>query len=174
MQILYLLHLVQQWKEVSKNSMDKQYYHDNIVKVIEAFSYKFYVVIPDHSVACSCTCHTTKDPDPTCKKCLGTGYRITIKQIKGASNEELKAGNSLSPQSSRVVKNYFILAKYPLKENDYIIDENEIYYVFRNTLCRGLEGEKTHQELIAARLNNNHDVILNNFNEIINKSKRKK
>lgn len=154
--------------------MDNNYFHDKIRKTIEACSYPFYVVKPNHDIACTCTCHSTKEPDPKCKKCLGTGYKITIKIIKGASDEEVKGGASLNVKSTRILKNYYILAKYPMKEDDYIVDDGVVYYVYRNTMCRGLLGEKTHQELIAAKVTNNQTDIINNFNEIINKRRRKK
>lgn len=75
--------------------MDNQYFHDKIRKTIEECSYKFFIVIPDLERACTCTCHSTKTANPKCKKCLGTGYRITIKTIEGASDEEVKGGATL-------------------------------------------------------------------------------
>jgi hypothetical protein len=149
--------------------MDKQHFTDMIKNSIEICSYNFFVVQQDFNNKCSCVDHNTKQPDESCKKCLGTGYKCTIRKCRGASNDELKGGATLSERSARIIKNYFIDDKFPIYDNNLIIDNNEIYYVYRVERMKGIYELNTHQEVTAVLLTNKHDVILNNFKNIINK-----
>ena len=143
-------------------------YHNLLKKVIEECSYDFYVVHPDQNTVCSCFNSATKQADSNCKKCLGTGYKISIRKAHGASYDEVKGGQTLMIQKSPVVKNYFVdKAKFKLYEGDYIFDNDEIYYVFRIKNAKGLQGFPTHQEVMCSRKNNDRSVIYTNFNKIL-------
>lgn len=154
--------------------MDKKYFHDMIIKTIETCSYKFYLVQQDFDVACTCTEHSTKQADYKCKNCLGTGYKIRIKTLEGASQDELKGGATLGERSARLIKNYFMKPKFKLTEKNLIIDDDTVFYVHRIQKRRGFDGEYVYQEVMAAKQTNYHNTILNNFKEILNNSKKKK
>lgn len=156
--------------------MDNDSFHASINITIDKCSYKFYVVRPNKEIKCTCIDHTTKQPDVECKKCLGTGYKIIIKMMYGASNEEMKGGVTRGVKASQIIKNYFISNKYKIFVDDLIIDEDEIYYAFRIEDMKGLKGVKTHQEVMCIKKMNGHTKALQNFKDIIakNKSKKKK
>lgn len=154
--------------------MDKEHFHNMILKVIQSCSYKFFVVQQDFSVLCPCTEHATKQADYTCKNCLGTGHKIKIRAMKGASQDDLKGGATMGVRSSRLIKNYFMESKYKLEEGNLIIDDGIVYYVHRIQKRRGFDGKYIYQEIIAAKQTNFHNTILNNFYEILNNAKKKK
>ena len=154
--------------------MNREHFHNKIKDTIEECSYDFFVVQPNKHIACTCTEHSTKQADPECKKCLSTGYKITIRKIHGACNDELKGGNSLGSESSKIIRNYFINSKYKVHDDDLIIDKDEVYYVFRTARMRALKGYETHQEVTAVKKTIDHNKILNNFNTIIKRHASKK
>lgn len=153
--------------------MNSTIFNNNIQKVIEECAHNFYLVHANKSIFCTCINHTTKQPDEKCKLCLGTGHKITIRVVRGASNEELKGSISRGDKVAQIARNYFVSFKYKIEANDLMIDDNEIFYAFLVSDMKGLKGVKTHQEILAVKQKNNHDIALRNFYEIIEKSKRK-
>lgn len=145
--------------------MNMDAFHKNIRKTIDECSYDFFVVRPNKNIKCTCVTHATKQADPDCKLCLGTGYKIIIKKFNGSSNEELKGANS-GGKAAYVSRTYFVY-KNNLREDDLIVDDDEIFYVFRVQDMKALKGFKTHQEAFAVRRNNDHTVSLKNFKELI-------
>ena len=149
--------------------MDKNHFTEMIKKTIEVCSFNFFVIQQNKDIKCSCINHSTQQPDSNCKNCLGTGYKCTIRKCRGACYDELKGGATLSSKTARIIRNYFIDEKYPVYDDNLIIDRNEIYYVYRVEKLKGVYDMDTHQEVTAALLTNDHAKILNNFYEIINK-----
>lgn len=153
--------------------MNKEMFHNSILRTIDECSYKFYVVKPNKSIKCICTNHTTKQANVECKKCLGTGYKIVIKRYYGASNDKMKGGASIGTKTSQIIKTYFLKCEYKIAEDDLIVDDNELYYAFRVEDMKGLKGVKTHQEVMAVKRKNDHDIALQNFKDILNRKIRK-
>lgn len=147
---------------------NKNSFHNNILKVIEECSYNFYIVKPDKTRKCICINHTTRQAAPDCSKCLGTGYRIIIKQIRGACNDDMKGAVSIG-KSSQVIKYYFIPNRYKINEDDIFIDDNEAFYAYRVERQKGLNGIQTHQEVTSVKRKNDHDLLIANFNKILAK-----
>lgn len=145
--------------------------HQNILKTIEQCSYNFYIVQQDFNIDCVCTEHATKQADPNCKLCLSTGKKITIRKIRGACNEIIEGGlrSSTNPSAAPLIRNYFIPAKYPIYQENLIIDDNEVGIVFRNTKLKGIKGELCHQECLVTKKQNDQEKVLKNFKEIIKK-----
>ena len=144
-------------------------FSQKIKDIIEACSYNFFIVQQDENFQCSCVNHSTKQPDATCKKCLGTGYKVKKKKIRGACNEKMIGGETLSKKTSRITKTFYVDCKYDIYENNLIIDNNEIYYIYRTSIIRGIEGIQTHKEITSVLKTENHDKVLKNFLYIINK-----
>lgn len=149
--------------------MDANIFTKKIKDIIEICSYNFFLVQQDFKIKCTCLNQTTLQPDANCKKCLGTGYKVKIKICRGASDDELKGGATLSARSSRIIKKYYIDNKYNISENNLIIDDYNIYYVYRAQNMRGVYEQYTHKEITATLRTENHDKILNNFLNVINK-----
>jgi hypothetical protein len=140
-----------------------------VLDMIEECSSNFFIVKQDFNIQCTCLDHSTKQPNPACKKCLGTGYKVTIKKMRGACREELKGGNKLSAETSRITRTYYIDSKYSVDENNYIIDHNEVYYIYRAAAMRGLDGVITHKQVTTVLKSEDHEKVLRNFMELINK-----
>lgn len=153
--------------------------YDNFTKkiqnAIDICSYPFFVVQQDKKKQCTCVEDSTMQPNPNCKKCLGTGYKVKMKIVKGASNEEMKTGGAtMSAKTSRVIKNYYLKDDYDIEQDNYIIDNNELYYVYRKRHMKGIKNEFTHTEITASLHVNDYDIILKNCLEVINKNLPKK
>lgn len=145
-----------------------------IQKVIEECSYPFFVVQQDFTKLCTCVNSSISEADPKCKKCLGTGHKVKIKIVYGASYEEMKLGGAGISSNSRIAKHYYVNKNYNLYQDNYIIDENELYYIYRISNQKGIHNEYTHQEIMAILHVNDHDTILKNCLEVINKFLPKK
>lgn len=158
--------------------MKRAYFDRKIKEQIEACSYDFYIVNPIKDVKCTCVDIKTNQAEPKCINCLGTGYKISIKKIRGASNEVLKnisgKGGVRGSLAEAIVRNYFIDKKYPVSEDALIIDNNLVFYVYRIADMKGLEGVETHYEIQANLKKNDHNVILNNFKKIMEKYKNRR
>lgn len=155
--------------------MNNEYWHSRIEDVIEKCSYEFYVVHPIESVNCTCVNQATKQPNPSCINCLGTGHKIRIKKILGASNdiEQTVAGRGVRGSAAESVgRTYFIKNIYPINELDLIIDGNNIFNVYRIYERRGLAGYLTHNEVKVVPKRNDKAIILNNFKTIMKKYKK--
>lgn len=150
--------------------MESKYWNQRIRDTIEKCSYPIYIVHPIEEVQCTCVKHSTKQADPYCNMCLGTGYKIKIRKIKAAANdiESNTAGKGIRGSSAIAVgKTYFIDSKYPIGDSDMIIDYDEVLYVFRVYTMKGLEGVVTHNEVHALPMRNDHKVTLKNFRELM-------
>lgn len=157
--------------------MNKAHFQKSIKDVIAKCSYEFYIVQPDLNVKCTCVDITTKEPTPTCKKCLSTGYKIKIRKIKGAADdkEDNVSGRGVKGSAAQTIRRtYFVDSKYPIKDYDLIVDGREIFYIFRIFHLRAIDGEETHKQIFAIPKRNDHTAILNNFNEIMDRYRKGK
>lgn len=157
--------------------MDNNYFNQRIRDTIEKCAYEIYVVHPIAEVTCTCINHSTKQADPKCKMCLGMGNKIKIRKIKAAANDiEANAAGKGTRGSAAiaVAKTYFMDAKYPITDNDMIIDENEVLYVFRVYTMKGMEGVVTHNQVTAFPVKNDRRVTLKNFKELMQRYGGKK
>lgn len=152
---------------------NKDHFHKMIEKVIDECSYRMYQIIPDINIQCTCVDHASKQADPECPKCLGTGFKIVIKIIYGAANDEMKGSTSLGLESSRVIKEYFISKRFQVHPDDMFIDGDDLYYVFRIEKLKGLKGTYTHNEVTCVKRTNDSKKALNNFYKILENHKKK-
>lgn len=157
------------------NNNYNNHFHKSIKDMIERMSYEFYLIKPIEDIICPCVKAASEQADPNCHMCLGTGHKIAIKKIRGASNEvEMNvSGKGVKGGAAEAVgRNYFINKKYPVGHNDVIIDDTEILYVYRVAKMKAFNGEHTHNEIKAIPRRNDHKKILNNFNKIISKYRK--
>lgn len=152
------------------------YFHNSIKRMIERMAYDFYVIKPFMDITCPCMLDASEQANPDCHMCLGTGHKIAIKKIRGASNEVESnvAGKSVKGSAAITVgRTYFIDKKYTLSNNDLIVDGDEIFYVYRPYKMKAFNGEHTHDEIQAIPKRNDHEKILNNFKKILEKHNKK-
>lgn len=59
-----------------------------IQNIIAKVEYPMYIVQQDYRYTCTCNDIASKQGKPDCPKCLGTGYKIKIRKIKGVWQPE--------------------------------------------------------------------------------------
>jgi len=144
------------------NSFDK-----NILKTIDLFSYKFFAVMTNPDIKCVCVRDGTSQPDPTCKKCLGLGFKIKIKEIEGASQESNIPATMRPGGKFLITKNYYIKEKIPLRADDLIVDDGEVYFVYEKLKMISFEGKFVYGKFSCIKKKLDTLMFLKNFNEII-------
>lgn len=153
--------------------MNSKYFANRIRDIIEKCSFDFYVVQQDNNIICPCFNPDTKQADTSCTRCLGTGHKITIRKYRGACISDTKSSQGMNTETSRITKTYYMDIKYNMQENNYIIEDDSVYYVYKIEKKRGLDGIFTHQQILAVKVTHDHDLILNNFYKIIDKHNKK-
>lgn len=144
------------------------YLSSNILNIIEKFSYKFFVVKQDFNVKCVCIKEGSNQPDPNCPKCLGTGYKIKIYKIKGASKDSGVPANMRNNTQLVVAKEFYITSSFELSNDDIIIDQDdEIYFVYQSQLFKGFEGKKVYRKYICVPKKLDTKVFMKNFKSLI-------
>lgn len=144
------------------NSFDK-----NILNIIEKFSYKFFVVIRDLNVKCTCLSHGSTQADPACKRCLGTGYKIKIKEIEGASQES-NVPETIRPSGGFIIaRNYYIKEGTRLKLDDLIIDGDEAWTIYQANNNTSFKGNDVYRKYATIPKKSDTTIFLKNFNEMV-------
>lgn len=142
-------------------------FNDNILKIIEKFSYKFFVVIADHKVKCTCLSGGSAQADPACKRCLGTGYKIKIKEVEGASQ------GSGAPKTIRgsggflIARNYYMKSGTNLSLDDIIVDGDDVWFIYQSEDKTSFHGEKVYKKYTAISKKTDVPIFLENFNKIV-------
>lgn len=157
--------------------MNPEYFHKRIKETLDLCAYEFYTVHPIRDIKCTCVTHATQEGDPSCVMCLGTGHKIKIRKIKGASNDSIEniAGKGIKgSMSESTIRTYFVDDKFPIAEDDLIIDDNKVFYIFRINHMRAFGGIKTHKEANVLPKKNDEKIILKNFNKIMDRYRKEK
>ena len=102
----------------------------NILGIIEKMSYDFYLIKPNARVQCKCVDYATKQADPACPLCLGTGCKIIIKVIHGASVDTNIASTANQSGNTVIARNYYVKMSCDIGYDDIIVDDGEVYYVY--------------------------------------------
>lgn len=144
-------------------------FNRSVVNIIERMSHPFFIVIRDPKVLCTCVTDTTSQPDPSCKRCLGTGRKIKIRDIEGAW-QHTSTPPSMRPNFDILMaRNYYVKPsewEMPGKD-DLIVDEDQIFYVYQNWEGRAFNGELVYNKIMAVEKKMNTQVFLKNFHAII-------
>ena len=99
-----------------------------ILQAIDKFSYPVWFVIRDENVLCPCINPTTKQPDPACPKCLGTGRKIKIRRMMAAhqNNRISLRGEGLGATEINIIGVYYTKNDTNSAEEDIIVDGNNV------------------------------------------------
>lgn len=101
-----------------------RYFDENIIALIDMLEYDMYVVQPDPSIDCVCKNYDTKQGDPRCPRCLGTGQKIKIRKIKGVRQPDNIAYESMGITTEKGW--YFFKNDYKVHRGDLLIWNNEV------------------------------------------------
>jgi hypothetical protein len=142
-------------------------FNRNILKIIEKFEQDLFVVQQDFSIKCLCRNFDTKQPDPKCKKCLGTGHKIKIRKIKGAK-QDTSIPNAQRPINELIIASlYFIKSEYPVYQDNLIIDNDEVLYIYQRRRAASFKGEEVYQKCMAMPKKLDYKAFIENFNSIV-------
>lgn len=149
--------------------MDKNRFNENVEKMIDLFAYQFYIVHPDKNVKCTCVDVTTKNPDPECPTCLGTGCKIYIRKIEGVYQDSAVSDNMVSKGASNMIlgRNYYTKAKYPIYQDDIIVDDGEIFFVFVSKDQKSFQNKTVFSKSTSYAKKFNSEAFMANFNKIV-------
>lgn len=147
-------------------------FNKRMYETIERMHYTFYVIRVDYDTKCTCFNFDTKQGDVKCKKCLGTGHKIRIKEYTGASMSSTLGSSQREVRDVIIGNLYFIHKKYPLDKNDYVIDDDNIYKVTEKRKVKSFKGIHKYNKYLAVHLKHDRDEIMKNFFTILNEHKR--
>ena len=148
----------------------EEMFNNSILKIVERFSYNFFIVQQDFGINCTCVNFDTKQADPACPKCLGTGKKITIRKIRGAS------ADSGIPQTIRtqgdflIAKTYYIPCSTPIADNNIIVDDGA-WPVYKTQNLRSFGGGNIYQKCLTVSKKSNEHLFLDNFYKIVGRYK---
>lgn len=141
-------------------------FNKGILDIIKTCSYEFYIINRNLDIQCTCVSHATKQADATCGKCLGTGYKITIKKIRGAAQDSqlpatFRGGNFL------IARNYYIPSTEKLLEEDLIVDNGSVFMAFEYQENISIKGTIPYRKISATKKKFDTKTFFSNFNRII-------
>ena len=101
-----------------------RYFDENILALFDLLEYDMYIVQPDPKIDCVCRNYETKQGDPMCPRCLGTGHKIKIRKIKGVRqpDDNTNKGNKVTTEECW----YFFRNQYQVHAGDLIVWNNRI------------------------------------------------
>lgn len=140
--------------------------NNKILDIIEKHSYYMYYIKKNPKVRCTCINHETKQANPMCPKCLGIGYKITIKKVK-AAGQDTKLPPTFRSDKFVVARNFFLDSNIECKEDDMIVDRDIPYIILEIQNLISLEGTIPYSKASAVRKKFNTDVFIKNFNNIV-------
>lgn len=145
-------------------------FNNKALKAIRRNLHKFYFLERDLKIKCTCNQHETSQGDPKCPKCLGTGYKIRIREILGATQES-DIPSTYRIDNFVISKNFYIDSKHAVKKDDIFIDDDEIYIVVEVRRQISLEGTIPLKKAACVRKKYDANIISRNLKSII-KSKK--
>lgn len=143
-------------------------FNKEILDMIDRFAYDMHLIKRDESKICTCIVHSTSQADPSCKKCLGTGYRISIIKVKAAA-QDTKLPTTFRSDDFVVARNFFLKSEHYLDENDLVVDKRTVYMVMEQQELISLKGTLPYSKICAVKKKFDSKIFFENFNEIINK-----
>lgn len=143
-----------------------------IMNIIDMYSHEQYVVNRNERVRCTCTEHATSQANANCPKCLGTGYKITIRKIQAAAQDTKLPSTSFKGKSLTVTRNFFMPRKYPIEKDDIIVSYGVPFFVVEIQEMISLQGSLPYNKVTTVKKQFDAGIFIDNFNAIISGSKR--
>lgn len=97
-----------------------------IKQIIKYWEYEMYLIHPDTYINCICQDKTTKQGDPSCTNCLGTGKKIYIRKIKANRQPYVLTDTRYATNNASDAAVYYARDIYPIHKNDIIITGNHV------------------------------------------------
>lgn len=144
-------------------------YNKKIRYVMDNVQKDIYIINLFKENKCTCLHSGSSEPNPRCKKCLGTGYRIKIKKAKGVLQDSDLASTIRSSSQTIVAKNCYLLEEYSIGIDDLIISEDYILLVNEIKEYRSRDNEVIYRRCFCVDKKYYTEDFINNFNAIVHK-----
>lgn len=143
-----------------------------IRKDIDKWSYYVWFILRDENVICPCVDFTSKQAQPSCKKCFGTGRKVRLRRVKAAhQNNDISArGEGMGTGEKNVVGVYYTNYNYAAHEEDLILDGDTLDKIHHIYPMRSNHSEPVYYQYETAPKKNNAEVIKKNLKEFIRKA----
>ena len=142
--------------------------HKTVDRLIGRYGYYVYWVKLNKAMKCECVNPSTKEPNKECKRCLGTGYYITIHRVFLASREGKEYESDRAQSFAVTPKILYLEGFVDVGKDDLIIDSEGIYTIYTYQHIRGKEGHQAFTRCVAPDLKLNRSQFLKMFKEILN------
>jgi hypothetical protein len=141
-------------------------FNNNILNILERLSYDFYYIQRNTDVRCTCAKHETSQADPNCPICLGTGYKITVRTVHGASQDS-QVPTTIRSDKFIVARNYYIPNKFTIQINDIIVDDDEMHMIMAFQKMTSFQGSIPFVKASAIKKRFDSKIARKNFYNII-------
>ena len=140
----------------------------NINCLIDRYGYYAYLIRLNKSIKCNCADPVTKDTDATCKKCLGTGYKITISRVFLASREVNEQESNKIQGFSATPKIMYLKGYVEVDKDDIIVDTEGPFTVLEKQHHRGVNGHQAFTRCVCPDMKLNRATFIKLFKEVLN------
>lgn len=151
-------------KEITKRTFNK-----SIENIMDLLDHEFYVVYLDKSISCTCLHQGTGQAEPTCKRCLGTGFKIKIRKCHGVCQDSAIPSTIRNTTGFVISRNYYFKAKDRLNNDDLIVDDNGVWFAYQGPDYASFDGTQVFQKCSVMPKKLDPDIFFKNFNAIVGK-----
>lgn len=146
-----------------------QPFDKKIRSVVEKFSYPMWAISLDKNMRCTCADNSTNTPKHDCPKCLGTGYKICIHQIRAARQPYRTSmrGKGLEAAELMYISSYYTLDDVQLHPDDIIVDGNHADIIQDPQENRSDHSTPVYYHYIGAAKQSNLTEFLTMFRKIV-------
>lgn len=142
-------------------------FDQNILAIIEKLAYPFFLVRQNLSIKCTCTKAGTGQPLSGCPRCLGTGFKIKIVEIRGASQESTMPTTMREGSGFVIAKSYYVSHDYPIAKDNIIVDGDQCYFVYQKNDLTSFHGNKVYQKCLGMAKKTDVEQFMSAFNKIV-------
>lgn len=148
-------------------------FNKKIRKIITILEYPMYVVIRDKNFKCQCR-DINAVPDPHCMKCLGTGYRIKIKEIPGVMEPDDNPAMRMNEQADRTSMNYYYFNSEKvdiadIQRKNLIVRDDEVDLLMTPRQYRSDSNSPIYYYVRAIPMQVNQQLFLRNFHKVLDR-----
>ena len=126
-----------------------------------------WLVSPDKHIDCVCKNYETKQSSKICKRCLGLGYKIKIKKIKGVRQPGSMSASGMQLNTETGI--YFFKNDYKIKDDDLIIWHDEIEQVTKTERFCSDAQKPVYYRCETKPRKSDTEIFLKNFYKAIGK-----
>ena len=112
----------------------------NILDIIRIYESPVVLVHQVPGVWCTCVKLPSRDADPACRKCLGTGHQVQVQTIRAAYQDSTIGFRVLSNELATGAY-WFSRDLYPLSQDDQIVAGDEAWVLSRVKIRRSAGGK---------------------------------